>query len=158
VQTLLRTGVIQSGWPQEVFWAVVTQIVICIRDLVAKSERHGGKAIDFTDDVLVKGRVEDAASLIRFTRDALCHFDSPNHNFETDYVTRNVSRGKDKGYSFRDPGTGQEIASLGSDYADDIALIFGDQRIYMKRHLLRAFDEAVGNLQGFLNQDAENPS
>jgi hypothetical protein len=36
--------------------------------------------------------------------------------------------------------------SIGNDYDDDTAYAFGDQRIYLKRHILRAFEEAARQL------------
>lgn len=147
IQKLHWIKVIQTGWPDEVVWPVVTRMVICIRDLVAKSQMLAQKRIDFTDDVIIKDRVKDAASLIRFLRDALCHVESPGHMLdETNILTFSIQRGK--GVLMSMPGM-----ELGCDYDDDIAFIFGNQRVYYSRHLLRAFRESVANLQDFLNQD-----
>lgn len=154
VDTLLKTGVIETRWPDEVFWPVVTRLVICIRDLVAKSAnaKIAGKPVDFTDDVIVEGRVKDVSSLIKFMRDALCHVESGDHMMdETNYSSFHVVSGKSKGMKI--PGY-----EFSCDYDDDIAFIFGRQRIYLSRHLLRASREAVANLQDFLKKDFKNPT
>ncbi len=42
---------------------------------------------------------------------------------------------------------GGQAISPPCDYADDVAFIFGYQRIYLRRHIFRAFDEAKANLE-----------
>ena len=40
------------------------------------------------------------------------------------------------------PGEG----AIGSDYDDDVCFWFGTNKLYLKRHILRAFEEAKRNL------------
>lgn len=135
---------------QEILWAAVTRIVILVRDLVAKSETYA-KPITFADDVIVNGRVKDAATLITFMRDAVCHIESPLHMAaENVYSSSNVLFGK------RKLANVEEIWNIGCDYEDDVAIIIGTQRMYIKRHLLRAFREASDNLDKFFKELPED--
>jgi fructosamine-3-kinase len=155
METLIRTGIIQTGWPQEVFWPVLTFIAIRIYDLAVKAEHHGQGRVAFTDDIIVEGKVKDATSLIRFLRDSLCHVESSNKtvpgttNLHLSFAVRHG-----KGGMINFGGT----PPLSCDYEDEIAFFWGSQRIYWQRHLLRAFHEAVANLQGFLKKVQENRS
>ena len=128
--------------------AIVTRVVILTRDMVARSERVAGKAITFKDDMTISGRVKDVASLITFFRDALCHIES-DRNMASDliYVSLNVVFGK---------GIAANIGGfkMARDYADDVAFFVGRQRLYLHRHLLRAYGEAVENLTKFLDEAA----
>lgn len=147
---LLSTRVIETGWPTEVFWSVVTRLTIVVADLVVKSQRFGDKPVDFLDDVIVQDRVKNAGLLIRYMRDALCHVESSNHNLGDGYFSFIVARGQTNPVTFTDAdGT---VRKYGSEYRDDIAFIFGSQRIYYRRHLLRAFTESTANLRNFLQQ------
>lgn len=40
--------------------------------------------------------------------------------------------------------------AMGSDYADDFCIIFGVQKIYYNRHIIRAFEECKKNLLPFI--------
>jgi hypothetical protein len=131
-------------------WAVFTRIVILVRDLVAKSETYAKKPIVFTDDVIIKGRVKDVATLITFMRDAVCHIESDRHMAaENMYSSGHVMFGKKELYKI-------EGIELGCEYADDIAFSIGPQRMYFERHLLRAFREATDNLDQFFNEPPNN--
>jgi hypothetical protein len=153
VQTLVKTGVLQTGWPHEVFWPVATRLIICVRDLVAKSEQLAKKRVAFTDDIYIRGRVKDAASLIKFMRDAVCHIEIDHHLLDErkNWLSMTYIRGK---------GTLVQSGDMriGSDYQDEIAFVFGNQRVYLGRHLLRAFNEAVVNLQPYLEQNLKDIS
>ena len=76
--------------------------------------------------------------LIKHARDAVCHIDSQNHVLckENNIMfSFNVIFGK---------GTLAQIGDLTmtSDYDDDICIFFGDQKIYLVRHIIRAVKEA----------------
>jgi hypothetical protein len=152
VEELARSDILTRRIQDDIlFWAVVTRMIILTRDLVAKSEAQAKKPITFKDDVIVVGDVKDVASLITFFRDALCHIESNRHMARHDiYATLNM--GPWKG-SFATIGDFELI----NDYDDDIALFIGSQRLYVHRHLLRAFREAKNNLEGFLDTLDEYP-
>jgi hypothetical protein len=79
-------------------------------------------------------------------RDALCHPDSDNHGNESGNVksTFNVAFGK------------VNLMKLGdfkqsTKYDDDICFFFGSHGIYLKRHIVRASEEAKGKLLPLIN-------
>jgi len=149
IEDLLATRIVETPPYNAVSWAVVSRLSVLVRDLVEKSDALAGKRVDFTDDVIVRGRVRDAASLITFMRDALCHIESDNHLLSpTTELTLIAAFGKAK--PNRSHPSGADIPP--ADYDDDIAFIFGVQRIYFRRHLLRAFRESVANLSDFLKK------
>lgn len=123
--------------------AIFTKIMICLRDLIHKSMLYS-KPIDFTDDVIITDEIKNVADLIKFIRDALCHIDSDNHKIEQCFLTYNVINGKQPRAMVLN-----DIA-IGSDYEDDTCIIFGVQKIYYKRHILRAFEECKNNFKDIL--------
>lgn len=116
------------------------EMLICLRDLMYKAERYSTR-INFTDDVVQTEKVTDVTDLIKFVRDALCHPDIPNHYLIKDKIkaTYNVAHGKCNLISIGD-------IIISSDYDDDICFFFGEEKIYFKRHILRAFNEAKKKL------------
>ena len=123
--------------------AIFTKIMICLRDLIEKSKRFS-KPLTFTDDVIITKDVKNVADLIKFIRDALCHIDSDNHTIHKNTFSYNILRGKIKNAILIDD------ISISSDYEDDICILFGVQKIYYKRHILRAFKECKANLMPLL--------
>jgi hypothetical protein len=59
--------------------SALVDVLICLRDLMAKTERYSSR-VAFTDDVVITPRVRDVSDTIKAVRDALCHLDSPNHD------------------------------------------------------------------------------
>ena len=98
--------------------------------------------IAFTDDVIIKGDVTDVTGLIKFVRDAVCHVDSKknDHNELKARITFTKIFGR-----------GRFTRGVESSYDDDVAYFFGSQRVYLKRHILRAYDKAVEQLRASLN-------
>lgn len=142
MRRLLATGVIDKDVRDPIFWAVVTRMFILVLSLVVRSQKLTGKPISFTDDVIAKGRVRNASDLIRFARDSLCHTDSDNHL---------VWAGAGFSSFCAKRGRGEIFPDMECQYEDDTALFFGDQRVYLQRHLIRAFEEAVLNLKNFID-------
>ncbi len=124
--------------------SALTELVIRVRDLLAKAQNHA-VAVSFQDDVLLKGKVTDVTSLISYVRDAVCHIDSKKHDHDqfNARISFNVMIGA---------GCLAEIngVRLESTYGDDIAFFFGPQRLYLKRHIVRAYKEAVSQLRPLL--------
>lgn len=121
------------------FKAAFIEVMINLRCLMYKAQTYSTK-IDFTDDVKIEGKVIDVSELIRFVRDALCHLDLKHHYVnDGGRVTFNISFGRRctiSGLNYRHE----------SIYEDDVAFSFGEQRIYLKRHIIRAFEEAKSKL------------
>ncbi len=121
------------------------ETLIRLRDLMFKTEQYSSR-ISFTDDVVTSAKVNDVTDLIKFVRDALCHPESENHYIDVANqikATYNVAYGKGALLSI---GT----AAQASDYDDDVCFFFGLQKIYLHRHIIRAFDEAKQKLSPLL--------
>lgn len=124
--------------------ACFTKLMICLRDLIYKNNKLSNP-IDFCDDVIIEPDVKNVSQLIKFIRDALCHQDSENHLFGHNiYLSYSVFFGKIPN------AMNIEGKIIGSDYEDDICIIFGTQKIYYKRHIIRAFNECKKNLTPIL--------
>lgn len=119
-------------------------LMICLRDLMHKTEKYAQR-IDFKDDILVNDYVKDVTDAITAIRDACCHVDSPKRIY-----------GENKGRGAYNVAYGKSILmrigdlELKSDYEDDIAFFYGSNRLYLKRHIIRAFEEAKNLLKGHL--------
>lgn len=116
------------------------ELLICLRDLMYKAEKYSSR-INFDDDVLKTDKILDVTDLIKFIRDSLCHPDIPHHYLVKGKIkaTYNITFGKCNIIQYDD-------IIIKSDYEDDICFFFGEQKIYFKRHILRAFKEAKEKL------------
>ena len=104
--------------------------MIILRDMVAKCEKFSNR-LSFIDDVVISEKVSDVTDLITYVRDALCHIDSQKHLFCSNKITYCIACGKGNLIKIGDK-------TITSDYNDDICFIFGEQKIYLKRHIFRA--------------------
>lgn len=118
------------------------ELLICMRDLMYKVEKITSR-ISFTDDVvIIPGKVEDVTDLILFVRNAVCHPESTNHYLDVEKkikATFNIVYGKGNLMQLGD-------ICISSDYEDDVCFFFGKQKIYLKRHILRVYEEAKQKL------------
>ncbi|MGH1593304.1 hypothetical protein ACRBEJ_04610 [Yersinia proxima] len=140
-RVLLACGIFTpSNVKHPLFRAAFIELLILIRDLTQKSWIYA-KEIDFKDDVNLKGAVTNVSMLIKYIRDAICHPDSDNHFISgTDTkASFNVAFGKSKLMSIGE-------LSFESRYEDDICFFYGDQQIYLYRHLQRALNESEEQL------------
>jgi hypothetical protein len=112
-------------------------LMICLRDLMHKTEKYVRK-INFEDDVMKNEYVNDVSDAIKAVRDACCHIDSFKRNFDENKNRRSfmVAYGKCNLTKIGD-------LELKTDYEDDIAVFYGKNRLYFKRHIVRAFNEAL---------------
>lgn len=124
--------------------AAFTELMICLRDLLHKAEKYA-KRISFTTDVIVNKYVQDVTDLVTAVRDACCHIDSFKRLFD--------DRGS-RGAFLVIYGKGClakiDELELKSNYDDDTAFFYGSNRIYMNRHIVRAFKEARSLLEPLL--------
>jgi hypothetical protein len=120
--------------------------MICLRDLMHKTEKYVQR-ISFTDDVVTNDYVKDITDAITAVRDACCHIDSFKRLFDERRVRGAflVIYGKATLVKLGD-------IEIKSEYDDDIAFYFGNNRLYLKRHIMRAFDEARTLLTPHLSQ------
>jgi hypothetical protein len=140
IEKILATDIFTLDQARSPFFkAAFIEVLINLRCLMYKAKTFSAK-IDFTDDVKIEGKVVDVSELITFVRDALCHLDLKHHHVnDGGRVSFNVSFGKRCTIS----GLDYRHESL---YEDDVAFSFGEQRIYLKRHIIRAFEEAKSKL------------
>lgn len=139
---ILQSGVFDScGHP--LFKSALIELLILARDLTHKSFKHGHE-VAFTDDVNVTKKVSNVTMLIKYARDAACHIDSDNHkSLESNSLfSFNVAFGKSNFACING-------VKFSSKYADDVCVFFGDQQIYLQRHILKAIDEAERFLKEF---------
>ncbi len=124
--------------------AAFIELIICLRDLLHKTEKYA-KRISFTDDIIMNEYVHDITDAVTATRDACCHLDSFKRVFD-DQGNRgsfNVIYGKGYFAKFGD-------VEMKSEYEDDTAVYYGKNRLYIKRHIVRAFREATTLLMPIL--------
>ncbi|HGF5190512.1 TPA: hypothetical protein ACF35N_004589 [Vibrio parahaemolyticus] len=126
--------------------SALTELLIRIRDLMAKSKKYASE-VSFTEDINTTDKINNVSDAIKFVRDAICHIDSNNHNHEqcNARISFNVAYGKCVLMKIND-------TVIGSDYEDDVAFFFGDQKLYLNRHLKRAYEEAKANLEPLLER------
>lgn len=125
--------------------SVLIEVLINMKDLLIKSEKHLGKRVDFTDDVNEddKLKIKDVTDLIANFRDASCHNDSFRRNFGGCVSSFNEMSGK---------GVILKVGDLeiGSKYQDDLMFNMGNNILYLKRHIERAFNELEDNFKPYL--------
>lgn len=145
IEELLQSGIFESSNAGHLLQqSAFIELIICLRDLLAKVEKYG-KRISFKDDVLENEYVHDISDAIRSVRDACCHIDSFKRHFDG-----NKNRG-----SFLVAYGKCNLVHIGdlelkSEYEDDVAVFYGKNRLYMKRHVIRSFEEAKEQLMPLL--------
>lgn len=145
INKILATKVFEvTGHP--LLKSAFTELMICLRDLLAKAEKYGSR-ISFTDDIIITNEVKDITDLVKFIRDALCHVSIYEHFVIQGQLKASfcVLRGKVTHAPFEP----DHDVKLISDYSDDICFFFGLQKIYLKRHIIRAYREAKRELIPF---------
>ena len=141
IDELLRCGIFEPGNARNpLVRSALTEMLILLRDLMAKAKLFG-VPVEFADDVNITARVKTVSEAIKFVRDAICHVDSDNHNHEEckARLSYNIAYGKCNLMKIGD-------VEVKSEYADDICFFFGSQKLYLKRHIIRAFEEAKDKL------------
>lgn len=144
IEQLLSCGIFHvSNSTNILLKAAFIEMLILLRDLMYKSEKFASR-IDFADDIEIDNekKIRDVSDLIKYVRDALCHPDSNNHYIEKNNIksTFNVAFGKCILIKMGD-------FEQKSKYEDEICFFFGSKSIYLKRHIIRAYDEAKLKLE-----------
>lgn len=137
---LFSSGIFSSaGISGSLFEPAVVMLLINMNDLLAKSNNDKMR-VAFVDDIEITDKIKDVTDLIRECRNAACHIGSPEHLFDgIGKFTFNVVPGLVP-KAFKINGI-----RLGCDFADDIAVFYGEKRLYLRRHLLRAFEAVEKN-------------
>jgi hypothetical protein len=144
IEQILATNIFDSDKPDVLMQSAFIEVCIQLYDLLAKSEKFANRRVAFTDHInIIPKQVEDVTDLVSKGRNAGRHVSSDLHL--ADQEKQNLSsfiviRGRRPNFI--------QIGDLmqGCDFADDTAIWYGVHRIYLRRHILRAFEEAKANL------------
>lgn len=137
IHELLNSGIFNSNNAGHLLQrSAFIDLIICLRDLMYKAEKYA-RRIDFTDDVMTNDYVKDVTDAVIAVRDACCHIDS----FKRLFDDRNNRGSYLVAYGKCSVAKIDEL-ELKSEYEDDTAVFFGKNRLYFKRHIVRAFNEA----------------
>lgn len=147
INKLLTSGIFeQKNAGNVLVQSAFIDLIICLRDLLHKAEKYAQR-VSFTDDIVQNAYVKDATDAITAVRDAVCHINSFKKLFDDggNRGSFNVAYGRCNLMKIGD-------LELRSEYDDDFAIFYGANRLYFKRTILRAFQEAVTLLQPLLCQ------
>jgi hypothetical protein len=137
IQALFSSGIFEPNNAGNVLqYSAFIDLTICLRDLLIQTQRYV-RRIAFTDDIVTNDYVKDVTDAVTVGRDACCHIDSFKKLFHDrgDRGSYMVVYGKCDSATIDD-------RELKSEYEDDTAIFIGTNRLYLKRHIVRAFDEA----------------
>lgn len=148
IQKVFTTGIFA---PQNVMnplqRAAFTLVMISLNDLLSKAAKTTNIAgadlrVQFDDDVIKETNplVNDVTDLVREMRNGVCHVPSKNR-FEDEHTVAKYSVRYGKG-TFGGPG--EYLCE--SQYSDDAAFFYGTRRIYLHRHIDRAYAEVTKKL------------
>ena len=121
------------------------ETLVCLRDLMYKTEKYAER-LDFDDDIVRTDKIKDVTDTIKYVRDALCHIDSDKHYIEKGNIRASYNIAYRKGRLLKNGDFEQA-----SDYDDEVCFFFGSQKIYLKRHIIRAAKEAKRRLLPLLD-------
>lgn len=140
IDELLSCGIFHPNNSSNVlFRAAFIELLIALRDLMYKSEKYAER-ISFSEDIVITDKINDITGVIKHVRDAICHPDSKNHYIEKGMkASFNVQFGRGVLCKIND-------YEQANPYQDDICFFFGLQHIFMRRHIVRAFEEAKSKL------------
>ncbi len=145
IQTLLSSRIFEKENSGNLLQqSAFIDLMICMRDLLYKVEKNSNR-ISFSDGIIQNDYVHDVTDAVTAIRDACCHINSYKIIFDEqgNRGSYNVIYGKAKPIQVGD-------FIIESEYNDDIAFYYGKNRIYLKRHIIRAFNEACSSLEPLL--------
>lgn len=132
---ILNLPLFNGAMPQVLTSAAVTLLLINLNDLLQKL-RSVNRTIVFADDIHPSGNATNVTELINNARNAACHLNSGNHTIDSSKFSFCFFIGKCPNVI----AIGDLV--LGSDYENDVAILFGLNRVYIARHITRALNEA----------------
>ncbi|MFK3943947.1 hypothetical protein ACI2KC_20050 [Pseudomonas monteilii] len=134
-QDIFNSGIFSSNnISSPIFEPAVITILINLNDLLGKANKDGVR-INFAEEVIQTDKIKDVTDLVRECRNAACHIGSGEHLFEgVGKFTFNVVSG------YMPTAFNMNGIQLGCNFADDIAIYYGEKRIYLRRHLLVALE------------------
>ncbi len=137
LKTLIESKVLWDTTGNNLFrQSVLIEVLIHLKDLLIKSEKHLNIRIDFIEDINPDNNLKifDVTSLISNFRDACCHNDSFRRKHKSMVSSFNEASGKSILFSI-------DNIDIGCKYDDDIVFIMGINVLYLKRHIERAYFE-----------------
>jgi hypothetical protein len=138
INSLLNCGIFDIANSGNILQsAAFTELMVCLRDLLYKTEKYV-KRVSFKDDIITNDYVHDITDAVTATRDACCHLNSFKQIFDEQGNRGSfiVIYGKGTFAKFGD-------VEVKSEYEDDTAVFYGKNRLYINRHIVRAFKEAT---------------
>lgn len=128
IESIFKTGALGlNNLRNPLFRSALTMVLILLKDLLAQARKCN------IDTVTKDERGDtDLLEVISIARDSACHLTTKNTKVGSSDVRFYVSRGEDNGAYI---GGHQ----LGCNYADDAAIFFGSNRIYLKRDVIAAY-------------------
>lgn len=138
-----------SGHP--LLEASFTELIVCLNDLLQKA-KDLGVPVTFSDDIVKMDKVNDITDTVSKIRNAVCHISSPlRFHTKTEQQMINISfvvlYGK---VSFAKI---DEI-EIRSDFADDVCFMYGAFKLYLNRHIIRAYVEACQKVLPLLSNNS----
>jgi len=127
------------------YMSALMEFIIHLKFLLESAEKFS-VPVNFNDDIPEfngqrKDGYRDINGLVKFFRDAICH--------QLAFDKRKISKKMVSRASIFQIGTTRSANDIGEHfckYNDDIAFIMGDHYVYIKRHLIRAANEALVQL------------
>jgi hypothetical protein len=143
IETIINSGIFEPALSSHpLCQSAFTELMICLHDLLKKC-KDANVPVIFTDKVDITPRIRNVTDLVYQVRNAVCHTTSKHHEVShagrTLIFTFNVSYKKGTWMNFGE-------IEIKSDFDDDVCFFFGTLRIYLKRHIIRALEEAKRNL------------
>jgi len=151
IQQIIDTRILNAPNNEPLQESAIIEMIIRLNDLLEAANKI--KRVTFSDDVnLFPGVVKDITDAVKKVRDVICHlrgdgqFIAPDgspkkrgqklKSGEVFYQVRfNAVWGK--GILFKD-----STLTMESEYDDDVCFFYGPHRLYLKRHIIRASEEA----------------
>jgi hypothetical protein len=154
IQQILDTKILEEANHHPLQESALIETLIRLDEILGVTDK-AGKRVSFTDDVkLFPPKIRDITDTVHRCRHAVCHVRSTSQFADSKglpkgpyspvtpsdyYVEFNAAW--NKGVLFDSTGL-----RLESDYDGDAAFFYGPHRLYLKRHIIRAFEEAKSAL------------
>jgi len=129
----------QDTFLSPIYRALIMETILLTNDVLKRADLLG-KRVSFTDQVIPRKApaINDVTDLVREVRNAICHTNSHLHEVGKfgNVVTAMFIWGK-----------GNTILGDGiihsSDFDNDMAICFGELKLYLSRHLITAYNQSA---------------
>ena len=146
---IFKTGIMEDR-RNILHYSAFMEIIVILNDLLLKAKKQRMR-IDFSDDIIKMNdpfysyngkmkEIDDITDTVKFFRDSMCHIESKNR-YISSHINLSFCIIAPCGHSSLKDNE-KEIL-LDNPYQDDVAYYYGPQRLYIKRHIIRALNEVV---------------